>query len=157
MKKENIFQKSGVFRFILLLMLISNIVYVSIEIYKSQISKSLVYKSKMIELAFSKLVTLSNYTLVIETAFLILSLMGLVMMFIKMYRPLLASCLVIQLVFLTSMLTLNNILAWVFEAPVGNMTQLLYAPFVLVLAILIYFVVKNTFPKKGSMDYKASQ
>lgn len=41
MKIENVFKKSGVFRFLILLMLISNMVYVSIEIYKSKISNSL--------------------------------------------------------------------------------------------------------------------
>ena len=55
MKKENIFQKSSVFRFIIFLMLISNIAYVSIEIYKSQFSKSFVNKSDMTEVTFSNL------------------------------------------------------------------------------------------------------
>jgi magnesium-transporting ATPase (P-type) len=157
MKKENIFQKSSVFRFIILLMLISNIAYVSIEIYKSQFSKSFVNKSDITEVAFSQLITLSNYALVFESVFLLLSILGVVMMFIKMYRPLLASYLVIQLLFLTSVLMLNTTLAWTFGAPVGNMTQLLYAPFVLAVVTLIYFLIKNTFLKKESMDYKVSQ
>ncbi|MHA6261549.1 hypothetical protein ACXYMX_16940 [Sporosarcina sp. CAU 1771] len=157
MKKENIFQKSSVFRFIILLMLISNVAYVSIEIYKSQFIKSFVNKVDMTEVAFSKLVTLSNYALVFESVFLLLSILGVVMMFIKIYRPLLASYLVAQLLFLTSVLVLNNTLAWVFEAPAGNMTQLLYAPFVLAVATLIYFFVKNAFLIKESMDYKMSQ
>lgn len=157
MKKERIFQKSSVFRFIILLMLISNIAYVSIEIYKSQFSKSFVNKSDMTEVTFFKLVTLSNYALFFEIVFLFLTILCVVMMFIKMYRPLLASYLVIQLLFLTSVLVLNNTLAWAFEAPAGNMTQLLYAPFVLAVATLIYFFVKNVFQKKESMDYKVNQ
>lgn len=157
MKKENIFQKSVVFRFIILLILISNIIYVSIEIYKSQISKSLVNKSEITELVFSKLVTFSNYALIFEFVFLLLSLASVVIMFIKTYRPLLVSYLVIQSLFLMSLFVLNNVLAWIFDAPVGNMTQLLYVPFILVFAVFIYFVVKKTFLKTELKNHKVSQ
>ncbi|WP_210468482.1 hypothetical protein [Sporosarcina sp. 6E9] len=154
MKIENVFQKSGVFRFIILLMLISNMVYVSIEIYKSQFSNSLVKNTEITELTFTKLATLSSYALIFEMVFLVLSLVGIAMIFIKIYRPLFLSYVVIQLVLLTSMLALNNVLAWAFDAPAGNMSQLLFVPFALVFAALFYFVVKNTFLKKSRLTIR---
>ena len=117
----------------------------------------LVKNIEITELTFTKLATLSSYALIFEIVFLVLSLVGIAMIFIKNYRPLFLSYVVFQLVLLTSMLALNNILAWAFEAPAGNMSQLVFVPFALVFAALFYLVVKNTFLKKESINYKVSQ
>lgn len=139
----NVFKKSGLFRLIILLMFLLNVVYVSIEIYKAKISNPLLGNSEVTKLEFAKLETLSNYTSTFETAFLLLSIIGTFLIFIKRYKPLLKSYIVIQLTFLTSILILNNALAWIFDAPTGNMTQLLFGPFTLLLGVLIYFVIKG--------------
>lgn len=123
--------------------------YVSIEIYKSKISKPLLGKSEITKLEFSKLETLSNYGSTFEAAFLILSIFGVFLVFTKKYKPLLKSYIVIQLTFLISILTLNNVLAWAFDAPIGNMTQLLFIPFILVFGVLVYFVIKGIFRVLG--------
>ncbi|MBO1914058.1 hypothetical protein J4G37_55740, partial [Microvirga sp. 3-52] len=58
---------------------------------------------------------------------------------------LLKSYIVIQLTFLISIYSVNLILAWILDAPSGNMTQLLIGPFIFTFVILIYFVIKNSY------------
>jgi len=50
--KKNNFKQSGVFRFIVLSMAILNVVYVSIVLYKSKISKPLLAKPTITEQEF---------------------------------------------------------------------------------------------------------
>ena len=48
---------------------------------------------------------------------------------------------------LISLFVINYILSWSFNAPVGNLTQLLYGPFVFVIGAMIYFVLTELLSK----------
>ncbi|WP_210467927.1 hypothetical protein [Sporosarcina sp. 6E9] len=143
--ENNIFKRSGMFRLIIVLMAISNVIYVAIEIYKSKISKPLLGKPEITKLEYSELVNLSNYSSTFEVIFIILAIVSAALVFTGKYKPLLKSYIVIQLTFLISIYSVNLILAWILDAPSGNMTQLLIGPFIFTFVILIYFVIKNSY------------
>ncbi|WP_432355726.1 hypothetical protein [Sporosarcina sp. A2] len=143
--EKNIFKRSRMFRLIIVLMAISNVIYVAIEIYKSKISEPLLGKSEITKLEYYELENLSNYSSTFEAIFIILAIIGTSLAFTGKYKPLLKSYIVIQLTFLISICSANAILAWIFDAPSGNMTQLVMGPFLLIFGTLIYFVIKNTY------------
>ncbi|TFJ90658.1 hypothetical protein [Lentibacillus salicampi] len=136
-----ILKRSRIFYILVLALL--NMTYVSIEIYKSKISKPLLENSKITQLEFAKLESMSNYALLFETAFLIISVIWTLLMFTKKYEPTIKSSIPIQLLLLVSLLILNCTLSWLFDAPIGNLTQLLFGPIVFTSGAVIYFLLSK--------------
>src|SRR5699024_9201641 len=143
--KKNNFKQSGVFRFIVLLMAILNVVYVSIVLYKSKIIKPLLAKPTITEQEFFQLQNLTNYTYFLEVVFIILALIGTFLIFTKKHKRLLKSFFVIHLIFLMAMFILNQSLAWMFDAPSGDMSQNLIGPFLIMFWVFIFLIIKKAY------------
>ncbi len=143
--EKNIFKQSRVFRSITLLMAIFNVVYVSVVIYKSKISKPLLGQGIITEQEYSQLQNLTNYTSFIEVVFIILALVSIFLIFTKKHKCLLKGYFVIQLTFLIAMFTINVMLAWMFDAPSGDMSLNLIGPFLILFWAFIYFIFKKTY------------
>ncbi|MFB9973188.1 hypothetical protein FPQ10_08530 [Allobacillus sp. SKP2-8] len=137
--------KSSKFIFITIL-LILNLGYISIEIYKSILSKPL--GPTITQSEFSRISTLSDFAYLFEVAFILVSLTWILLMFIKRNRTHFIQHAGIHASLLISLFVINYILSWSFNAPVGNLTQLLYGPFVFVIGAMIYFVLTELLFKK---------
>lgn len=142
---RNPFKQSNTFYIVILVCL--NIAYVSIEIYKSSVSEPLLGRTGITQAEFSKLETISHYALFFENAFLIVSIIWAVLMFSKNYMPSLKGSIFIHLSLLIVLFMLNCALAWIFNAPIGNVTQLLLGPLVLVFGALFYFLLNHSLSK----------
>lgn len=118
-----------------------NIAYISIEIYKSIISEPLLLKAKITRLEFLKLETLSTYAWYLESAIIVLMFASVLFVCTKKYRSYLKSFIVVHLVYIGVFLLLGNILSWIFVAPVGNLTQQLIYPIMLLLVVLLYYII----------------
>lgn len=148
MKKSVTSFKKGSMFFIIILVII-NIGYISAEIYKSKISKSLVSSPHITQSEFSGVETLSDYGRVFEITFILLSIIwifwGFLKKNVKSIEPLL-----LQLFLLIVLFTFNYSLSWIFTASVGNLTLLLLLPAIYVSGALIFYVLKSMFQKKGN-------
>jgi len=138
MRKIGMFLKQNK-AFYILTLVVLNLVYVSIEIYKSKISEPLLGKPNITKLEFSKIETLSNFAYYFEVAFLIVSIIWTSLLFLKKYKPQFKKSIFIQLSFLIIVFIFNYTLSWIFDAPVGNLTQLLFGPLGYVIGAIIYF------------------
>lgn len=143
-KQRNIIKQSILFGLSILIMFFLNVAYVSIELYKSNISKTLLAKAEITQVEFAKIETLTNYAITIDTAFIILTIGSIVFMFLKKNRPKIKSANLFLLTFLIVLFVLNMVTARIFDAPIGNITQLLYIPIIIVFVVYIYLVIRNT-------------
>ncbi len=141
--KKKLFNQNNILRILILLQVFINMAYVSIEIYKSTVSKPLLGKLEITQGEFTKIRTLSNYASFFEIAFLIIIIVYITMIFIKKYKPFLKGSILIQLTALISLFILNYVFAIVFNAPVGNLTQLLFIPLLITLGVTIYLIFKS--------------
>lgn len=142
---KKLFNQSNIFHILILLQVFINMAYVSIEIYKSTVSKPLLDKLELTHNEFAKLVTLSNYASFFENAFLIIVVIYSIMAFTKKYEPFLKDSILIQLTSLSILFIFNYVLAMIFDAPAGNLTQLLFIPLVITFVGIIYFMLKTLF------------
>ena len=134
--------------FYILTLVVLNMAYISIEIYKSKIVEPLLGKSNITKLEFSKIETLSNFAYYFEVSFLIVSIIWTLLLFSKKYKPQFKKSIIIQLSFLILVFIFNYTLSWIFGAPVGNLTQLLLGPLVFVIGAIIYFTLSSHFSSK---------
>ena len=135
-------RQNKVFGLYLVLLAILNIAYVSIEIYKSKISEPLLLKAEITQLEFLRLETLSTYAWYFESAIIVLMFISVFLICTKKYHNFLKEFIAIHLVYLVTFLLLGNALSWIFVAPVGNLTQQLVFPIILILGALVYFITK---------------
>ncbi|WP_047982279.1 hypothetical protein [Ornithinibacillus contaminans] len=141
--------KSSIFRLFMIIAACIYVAYVSIEIYKATISRSIV-GPQITEAEFMQLHSLTNYSLIFEYGLFFLAVASLVVLFFiksgSFKKRFMASLLVVFIV----LWILGAILSWIFNAPVGNLTQPLLFP---VAVTVCYFVVKgfrslrNLYPK----------
>lgn len=143
--KNNIFKQSHIFRLSLYLMIILNVLYVSIAIYKSKISAPLLGKSNITADEFAEVLSLTKYTSFLEVVFIALSLGTILLVFTKKYKQLQKSYVVIQLIVLISIFLINEVLAWIFNAPAGDVSQNLIGPFAMTFWFSVYLIIKNTY------------
>lgn len=144
-RENNFFKQSALFRFIIILMAILHVVYVSIAIYKSHISKPLLGQSHITKGEYSQLENLTNYTTFLEIVFILLILIGTFLIFTNKHKRLFNSYFVIQLTFLIAIAILNRVLAWIFDAPAGDLSQNLIIPFIIMFFVLMYFIIRRLF------------
>ncbi|MDT8860382.1 hypothetical protein N0O92_09060 [Alkalihalobacillus sp. MEB130] len=153
MDKKFAFKQSGVFLVAILLLTLFNIGYVSIEIYKSSMSQPMVSGSTITEAEFSRLSTLSQYALILETAFLILIILNICLTITKRNKLVLIGIL-LHLGFLIVLFSVNTVIAAIFHAPVGNMRQIVYIPFIIVGGAASYVVLRHVMAKRGVFSLK---
>lgn len=89
-----------------------------------------------------KLSMVSNYSLQLESTFIILSLLCMLFLLTKRARPFFTSLVIMTFSFFSVLFLLNIGLAVIFEAPQGNLTQLLVIPFQFLVFICIYGFVR---------------
>jgi glucan phosphoethanolaminetransferase (alkaline phosphatase superfamily) len=141
----------GAFWLMLIVMLLLNIVYISIKLYKSNISKPMLAKSEITQAEFARLHTLSNYALSIESSFLIVLIITMIIMFSKKHKSLIYRSLVLLLSFLILLLAVNIVATQIFDAPIGNNVQLLFVPILLVAGVFIYVVLRKILPQRKDL------
>lgn len=121
-----------------------NVIYVSIEIHKSKVAK-LIPSSELTSLEFERLEAISHYALIFEFAFLILSIFWTLILFTKKYKPFFRTSILIQCCSLLLLFVFNYALAILFDAPTGNLTQLIVLPFMVVIGAVLYFFIRKSF------------
>lgn len=141
---RSLMNQNKIFVLYLLLLAILNMAYVSIEVYKAKISEPLLVKGEITKLEFLRLETLSSYTSYFESTIIVLMFISVFLVCTKKYRHLLRSFIAIHLAYLVTFLLLGNALSWIFVAPVGNLTQQLIFPFILILGVLFYFIINSS-------------
>ncbi|KHF39235.1 hypothetical protein [Halalkalibacter okhensis] len=151
---NSIFEQSMLFRSILLLSVFLYMVYVSIEIYKSHISEPFIVNAELTQVEFNQLHLLSNYAFIAEVGFLILLIVCNLLMFKKEKKPFFKDFILFQLLMFTGLFLLNTALAWLFNVPIGNMTQILFAPFTVVMMVLIYFLIESFLRRREVKESK---
>lgn len=125
-----------------------NLLYVRAELYKPNIIKSMGYNInaysafQVSQSEVESLAAVYNYTLLFESAFIIISLSCILFLFSKKVRPFFKSSLIMTFIFFLFLFLLNIILAIFFDAPQGNLTQLLLIPFQFLFLASIYGFVK---------------
>lgn len=146
---KQIFAKSNYpvyFSFVLLAII--NIFYVTAEINKPNVLKSMGYditESSVFQVSkaeIERLSAVSNYSLQFESAFIIISLLCMIFLLTKRVRPFFTSLIIMTFGFFSILFLLNISLAAIFEAPQGNLTQLLVIPFQLLVLTCIYGFLK---------------
>ena len=145
-------RQNRLFRLYLVLLAILNIAYVSIEIYKAKVSEPLLVKAEITQLEFLRLETLSSYAWYFESAIIVLMFVSIFLICTKKYRHFLKGFIAIHLAYLVTFFLLGNALSWIFVAPVGNLTQQLVYPILLILGVLIYSIIKRSF-KRVSLSH----
>lgn len=147
-KNKQIFKRNYPFYFIFLLLTVINLLYVRAEVNRPNILKSMGYnfiESSVFQVSqteVEKLATVHNYSLLFESAFLVISLLCILLLFTKKVRPLFKSLLIMTFIFFLCLFILNITLATIFGAPPGNLTQLLLIPFQFLFLSGIYGFVK---------------
>lgn len=133
--------QSTLFRIFLILAALSNLIYVFIEIKKNRLIQPLLTKSEINQLEYSQINSFSNSSFFFETTFIIFTLLMFLIIFRKKYRIVLKTGVSLLLIYFSMLFLLNSFLSWLFNAPLGNLTQILTLPFIILLLIIIYYVV----------------
>lgn len=127
---------------------IVNFIYISVEINKPNILKSMGYDiadSSVYEVSLAeveRITAVSNFSLQFERAFIIISLLCMIFLLTKRVQPFFTRLVIMTYCFFSFLFILNLSLAAVFEAPYVNLTQLLILPFLFLILISIYGFVK---------------
>lgn len=126
------------------LLTIINFIYISIEIIKPSVLESLGYdftETSVYQVTHAEIRQISaiaNYSLLFETAFIILAIVCMLLFFTKRFRPFFTSLMIMTFSLLSLLFILDVVLAMIFDAPQGNLTQLLIVPFQFLMAACIY-------------------
>lgn len=134
--------------FSFILLGIVNFIYVAAEINKPNVLKSMgydvadssVYQVSLAEV--ERITAVSNFSLQFECAFIVISLLCLIVLLTKRVRPFFTKLVIITFSFFSLLFILNIGLAAIFESSYVNLTQLLILPFLLFVLISIYGFVK---------------
>ena len=148
MKNNFIAKKNYLLSFSFIFLAIINFMYVAVEINKPDVLKSMgydradssVYQVSLAEV--ERITAVSNFSLYFERAFIIISLLLLIFLLTKRVRPLFPKLLIITFCFYSLLFIINIGLAVIFKAPYINLIQLLLLPFLFLILISTYGLVK---------------
>lgn len=147
-KNKQIFKRNYPLYFIFALLTFINLLYVSVEVNKPNILKAMGYdvtKYSVFSVSQSeveRLSAVSNYSLLFESAFIIISMLWIVFLLTKKVRPFFKSMMIITVNFFLFLFLLNIAFAIIFSTPYGNLVQLLIIPFQILLLVCIYGFLK---------------
>ncbi|WP_143484600.1 hypothetical protein [Halalkalibacillus sediminis] len=144
---KNILKESTLFRLYFILMSILAVAYVSIETYKSEINKPLIEKSGLTKSEFLEAHSLTILANNVEIALVVLALLGVWVIYLKKYRPYMGSFLISHIIFLAAIFLMGTVVAKIFDAPVGNLTEIVFSTAGPVLLLLIIYIALSV--KKG--------
>lgn len=146
---KQIFAKSNYpVYFIFVLLTITNLLYVLSEVNKPNIIKSMGYDIteysvfQVSQSEVERLSRISNYSHLFESAFIIISLLCIILLLTKKVRPFFRSLMFIAFSFFLFLYILNITLAILFDAPQGNLIQLLLIPSQFLFLVGIYGFIK---------------
>ena len=148
MKNNFIAKKNYLLSFSFILLAIINFMYVAAEINKPHVLKSMGYDSAhssvyQVSLAeVERITAVSNFSLHLERAFIIISLLLLIFLLTKKVRLLFTKLLIITFCFYSLLFIINIGLAVIFKAPYINLIQLLLLPFLFLILVRTYGLVK---------------
>ena len=148
MKNHSFVKSNAALSFSFILLAIVNFIYVAAEINKPSILKSMgygsadssVYQVSLTEV--ERITAVSNFSLQFERAFIIISLLCLILLLTKRARPFFTRLVIMTFGFYSLLFIINISLAVLFKAPYINLLQLLMLPFLFLILISTYGLVK---------------
>lgn len=149
--KNNINLKSNPFlKLYLPILILLNILYLCLEVYKSKITSILLLKDKLQESDFTKLTKISNTNNVLEYLIILIFFTYVIKLLLK--RQSIQQFLILHMALLPLFALVSYIISVAFSAPFGNLTQQYVILAIATIIIFIYYISKTLLKKDDHLD-----